>query len=192
MGRAGQGLGPEATAVQWSGSGSGTTRSTVRLPPPSLVPVGQPGQLGGPSRWLPAPRSLGRHPLRRTRCGEQVGPALAWLYRQPEAASIPQPPPGVLMTQLWPSAAAEMCPPSTEGVHLQLARHRTGADHSGTSPNLLPWVGRAGPISSWRLRLGEVALAWAAIWAGRSPCSGPRSPGLAGAGALRSGWPTLR
>jgi len=44
------------------------------------------GMIGGHARWLPGLGSLGLHPLRRTRCGGQVGPALACLHRQPEAA----------------------------------------------------------------------------------------------------------
>jgi hypothetical protein len=48
------------------------------------------GRLRGPDwrrfRWLPGPCSLGLHPLPRTRCGGQVGPAPARLHRQPEAA----------------------------------------------------------------------------------------------------------
>jgi hypothetical protein len=53
---------------------------------PSLKPVRQPIRLAVAPGGYPAPRSLGLHPLPRTRRGGQVGPALACLHRQPEAA----------------------------------------------------------------------------------------------------------
>jgi len=112
------------TAVVWegrTGAGSGrlppsrwpryrpaTTRITVRLPPSRLNRHERSTRLAVAPGGYPAPRSLGLHPLRRTRCAGQVGLALACLHRQPEAASHtstqPRQLPGSILFGRWPAA----------------------------------------------------------------------------------------
>src|SRR5918999_4140339 len=77
----------QVATVQAARDGMATPGTTVRPPPPPAYPDAIPTGLAVASGGYPAPCSLGLHPLQRTRCGGQVGPALACLHRQPEAAS---------------------------------------------------------------------------------------------------------
>src|SRR5215207_1362033 len=93
VGRAGRGLGPGSYQCQVARRIRNNAHNCTPATP-LLKAARQPGQIGGHCRWLDGPCSLGLHPLQRTRCGGQVGLALACLHRQPEAASMPAPSPG--------------------------------------------------------------------------------------------------
>ena len=92
--KAGQGWVRQAATVQAARRRSGNYAHHCTPAATSGIPGGHPGRIGGRFRCYLASSSLGLQPLQRTRCGGQVGPALACLHRQPEAASIRQPPPG--------------------------------------------------------------------------------------------------
>ena len=84
---------PATGAPGWPGAGRPGGPSLGPSPrrrvgwPPSTGQAGR--QIGGLVASCPGPGGLGLHPLRRTRCGGQVGPAPAVLHRQPEAARPP-------------------------------------------------------------------------------------------------------
>jgi hypothetical protein len=108
VGRAGRGWVREATSVHMARQGTGTTRTTVRLPLSRSNRHAGSARLVSTRRGYPTPGSLGLHLLQRTRCGGQVDPALACLHRQPEAAS----PGGKLHPARWPDATRRRPPPT--------------------------------------------------------------------------------
>jgi hypothetical protein len=125
---------------------------------PRLKPGRRPGRLAADRGGYPASGSLGLHPLRRTRCGGQAGPAPACLHRQPEAASIRQRH-SAAHNELLPSAAVE-----------QATKCRSDA------ASATPWVaGIAG--SGWAGSFGIAAIGYPAT-AGLLPCQSGKDPTL--------------